>query len=414
MTRMKRITLIILSITTAFTCNAQCNEILSPSIASVHVTAGGNWLAPPIIQLNQAVPIHISFDDMTHEYHRYTYEIKHCDANWNVSEALFTSDYIEGFYDGNTIDDYQESINTVDDYTHYHLTIPNEKCRLTMSGNYMVTIFDENDDNTPVLKVCFLVVENIAGIHFDVTTSTDYDIRGRHQQLEMNVSYPSLTVTNHEEQIKTVVLQNYRWDNAIWLPKPTMVTRDALTWTHCRQLIFDGGNEYRKFEILDVNHANMGIESMNWDGSQYHAHVWTDEPRNNYVYDEDANGAFVVRNIDNAENDVTTEYVYVHFTLKCPPQQGEIYLNGMWTSCPFKPEHLMTYNEETGMYEAIVKLKQGYYSYQYLLVDENGRAMPVPSEGNFYQTENEYQALVYYRSPTDRSDRLVGYAHNGR
>ncbi len=409
---MKKILSFILSLTFAYVCNAQCNEILSPNIASVQVTAGGNWLAPPITQLNQMVPIVITFDDMTHEYHRYTYEIKHCEANWEVSEGLFTSDYIAGFYNGNTIDEYEESVNTVDDYTHYRLEIPNEKCRLKMSGNYMVTIFDENDDEKPVLKVCFMVVENLAGIHFEITTNTDYDIRGRHQQIEMEVNYPSLSVTNHEEQIKTVVLQNYRWDNAVWNPKPTMVTRDGLMWTHSRPLIFDGGNEYRKFEILDVNHSNMGIEDMGWDGEQYHAFVWADEPRNNYVYDEDANGAFVVRNTDNIENDISTEYVYVHFTLKCPPQRGDIYINGMWTSCPFKPEHLMTYNEETAQYEAIVKLKQGYYSYQYLMVDENGKTSFVPTEGNFYQTQNQYQVLVYYRSRTDRSDRLIGYAHN--
>jgi hypothetical protein len=72
----------------------------------------------------------------------------------------------------------------------------------------------------------------------------------------------------------------------------------------------------------------------------------------------------------------------------------------------------MTYNEETAQYEAIVKLKQGYYSYQYLMVDENGKTSFVPTEGNFYQTQNQYQVLVYYRSRTDRSDRLIGYAHN--
>ncbi len=143
---MKKVLSFILSLTFAYVCNAQCNEILSPNIASVQVTAGGNWLAPPITQLNQMVPIVITFDDMTHEYHRYTYEIKHCEANWEVSEGLFTSDYIAGFYNGNTIDDYEESVNTVDDYTHYRLEIPNEKCRLKMSGNYMVTIYDENND----------------------------------------------------------------------------------------------------------------------------------------------------------------------------------------------------------------------------------------------------------------------------
>ena len=400
-----------LMLTLATVAGAHCNETLIPYIASVQVTAGDNWLAPPIIQLDQQIPIVIAFDDMTHEYHRYTYAIQHCEADWQPSEGLFISDYLDGFYDGNTIDDYAESINTIDDYTHYRLEIPNDRCRLKMSGNYTVTIMDENDDNRPVLKVCFLVVEQKAGLAMEVTANTDRDIRGRHQQVEMNLNYSALGVTNPEEQITTVVMQNFRWDNAVINPRPTMISRDGLVWTHHRDLIFDSGNEFRKFETLDVTHSTMGIEEVGWDGEAYHAYVWPDEPRPNYVYDEDANGAYVVRNSDNMENETISEYVMTHFTLVAPRQPGEVYINGWWTSCPFKSDYLMTYNDEEQRYEATVKLKQGYYSYQYLLLRPDGTTTFVPTEGNFYQTENQYQGLVYFRSPVDRTDRLVGYGY---
>ena len=70
----------------------------------------------------------------------------------------------------------------------------------------------------------------------------------------------------------------------------------------------------------------------------------------------------------------------------------------------------MEYDEEEQLYKGSLRLKQGYYSYQYLHLAEDGTTHPVPSEGNFFQTENQYQALVYYRGLGDRTDRLVGFA----
>ena len=138
--------------------------------------------------------------------------------------------------------------------------------------------------------------------------------------------------------------------------------------------------------------------------------VWTDLPRPSYVYDEDANGAFYIRNSDNIENDRISEYVNVMFRLKAPRQNGTVYVNGVWTNGEFTPKYEMTYNEIAQQYEAIIKLKQGYYSYQYLTKRDDGSIVPVSSEGNFFQTENEYQAFVYWRPIGERTDRLVGYS----
>ena len=153
----------------------------------------------------------------------------------------------------------------------------------------------------------------------------------------------------------------------------------------------------------------MGIETVGWDGTDYHAYVWTDEPRPSYVYDEDANGSFYIRNSDNIENNTTSEYQIVHFRLRAPQQTGEVYLHGNWTHHQLAPEYRMAYNRDTKCYEGSVLLKQGYYSYQYVVAKNQNEIKPVSSEGNFYQTENKYQALLYFRGPGERTDRLVGY-----
>ena len=390
---------------------AQRNRILNPDIASLQVVAGNNWLSMPVIALGEGVPVNIAFDDLTHEYRRYAYKVEHCNADWSTSGDLFVSDYIDGFNADNVIEHVEQSINTNMLYTHYRFQIPNERCKLKMSGNYRVTIYDANDDDKAVAECCFMVVEPRMGIKLSVDANTDKGINSRWQQVAMEVKYGSgLSVTDVQRQIYTVVMQNGRWDNAVVNAKPQFVMGDGLRWSHNAQLVFEAGNEYRKFEMLDVRHANMGVEKIDWDGKEYHAYLWPDEPRGSYVFDEDANGAFYIRNSDNRENNSTSEYVHVHFTLRSPRLEGDVFVNGVWTNDQLAAPYQMLYDEGAQCYRLSLLLKQGYYSYQYMWQKPNGQIATVPSEGSFYQTENRYQALVYYRKLGERADRLVGFA----
>lgn len=392
---------------------AQRNEIVNDRIQSLQVVANGDWLSLPVMELGNGY-IDIDFDDMSHEYRRYVYKLEHCEADWTVSEDIFESDYCEGFADGNTIDDVEKSLMTNTLYTHYSLRIPNSRCKPKLSGNYRITIYDDNDDGKEVLRACFFVVEPAArqmGVGLSVSANTDVDINNSHQQVSMKLNYGNLyRVTNPQEQLKTVVLQNSRWDNARWNAKPQFINLDGLIWNHNRDYIFEAGNEYRKFEILSTDVASMGIDNISWDGSQYHAYPFLALPRPNYLYDEDANGAFLIRNSDNIENDTQSDYMMVHFQLKCPKvANGGIYVNGAWTNDRFLPRYEMVYDDAAQMYETQVLMKLGYYSYQFLLVDNSGRARVLPSEGSYYQTENNYQAFVYFKEQGGRTDRLVGY-----
>ena len=310
----------------ASSTKAQRNEILAPNIASLQVIANNDWMSLPVITLVNGEYVTIGFDELSHVVHRYCYKIEHCEADWTTSEELFESDFVNGFATGNTIDDAEQSINTNTLYTHYAFTLPNDKCAPRLSGNYRVTVYDENNDSQPVLTACFMIVEPGMKVGLSVTSNTDIDINHSHQQVSMSVDYGGLRVTDHATQIRTVILQNERWDNAVVNAKPQYVRSDGLMWDHNRDLIFPAGNEYRKFEMLDVTHTTMGLESIKWDGQQYHAWVWPDEPRPSYVYDEDANGAFVIRNSDNEEINTTSDYAIVHFRLKSPRLGNDIYL----------------------------------------------------------------------------------------
>lgn len=409
---------------TCLETSAQRHAIYAPNVASLQVVGGSDWQTMPIVELN-GNPIHISFDEMSHDYHRYVYKIEHCDADWRVTSGLFESDFLVGFNGKLPIDDCQQSINTNRLYTHYSLTIPNQECRIKMSGNYQLTVFDENDDNTPVLKACFMVVEPLVDISLTSTPNTDLDVNKQHQQVSMRMSFGQLSASQPSTQFKTIVLQNGKWSSAVIQPQPDVVSYKEMRWQHVRNLIFPAGNVYRKFEMLDLNHTTMGLDEIRWDGEDFHAFVQTDMPRPSYVYDEAASGAFYIRNSDNQENDIASDYAWVHFSLKAPQQTNDIFIDGDWTYDRCAPEAKMTYNEATQCYEATILLKQGYYSYRYVMKQEASEAdkdfgqedlsnvehfVGIPSEGNFYQTKNTYQGLVYYRGNGERTDRLVGYA----
>lgn len=401
------LTAVCLTTPAAQNVNAVRQTVYSRQIKTLQVVVNNDWLSPPVMTLGGDDVLNISFDELSHEYRRFTYHIDHCEKDWSVSQEIFESDFLNGFND-NPIEDYQNSLNTTVLYTHYTLRLPNDKCSLKMSGNYRLTVLDE--DGGKVAEAKFMVVEPLANIGMTCTTNTDIDVNKNHQQLSLTVGYGALSVTNHDEQIGIVVTQNNRDDNARKDIRPNIISNKGLEWMHNRMLIFDAGNEYRKYEVLDVSHPTMGIDRIDWDGHNYNVFPFTDEPRMNYLYDEDANGSFYIRNSDNVENDCISEYVYVHYRLKSPELSGgRIYIDGEWTTDDDKENYVMNYNAADGMYHATVMQKQGYYSYRYMLTDNTGQVSIPQTEGSFYQTENRYQAYVYYKETGGRTWRLVGY-----
>ncbi len=383
------------------------NRIFSPQIKSLQAVVNQDFLSPAVMRLHTDDILQIAFDELSHDYHRYAYTIERCEADWTPSEEMFESDWLEGF-NAIVIDDHEQSVNTIIPYTHYQLQIPNDQCRLKMSGNYRLHIIDD-ESQKELACVEFMVTDQTMSLFMEASTNTDIDHNISHQQLSISLNYNNHIVTNPQEQIRMVVRQNDREDNSRLHVSPSFIQANGLRWQHHQQLIFDAGNEYHKYEVLDPSHPTMGIDYINWDGEQYQVYPFINEPRPHYIYDEDADGAFYIRNSDNRENDTASEYLWVNYRLKAPELPfGRIIIQGMWTT--EAPEtYLMSYDETERLYTASILQKQGYYSYQYLWQDQDGHLQTLPSEGNFYQTENRYQAYIYYKGTGERTWRLVSY-----
>ena len=403
---MKRLMLALAFLLTALSGFAE-NRTYGDNVKTIQAVVNLNWLSPCVMRLHFSDHLYVSFDELSHDYHRYVYRLHHCEPDWSESEELLESDWLEGF-NNVVIDDFERSINTTVPYTHYRFTLPNDQCRPTMSGNYRIDIIDD-DTQEIVASVEFMVTEQSMILSLNASSNTDRDTNVSHQQVTFGLRYGDHLVTNPDEQIQTVVMQNSREDNCVWNAVPSSVNHLGMEWRHRKELIFDAGNEYRKFEVLDPSHPTMGIDRIRWDGEYYQVFPFLSEPRPNYIYDEDADGSFIIRNSNDRENDTTCDYVWVNYRLKAPElKEGQIVIDGRWTT--EEPEtYVMTYDPEQRLYTAKILQKQGYYSYQYLWVTADGETRPLPSEGNFFQTENRYQAFVYYKGTGERTWRLTSY-----
>ncbi|MBR5803130.1 MAG: DUF5103 domain-containing protein [Bacteroidaceae bacterium] len=408
---MKKILLTILLAWVGLTLGvAQVTRTNVPHVRTLQVIANGNPMAPPIIHLNTEDKVEISFDELTHEYHRYTYKITHCNADWTPSD-LFDTDYLQGFNE-NVIEDYENSLNTTMLYTHYEFTLPNDEAQLLVSGNYVVSIYGEDDDESPVAQASFSVIEPRVGVSAEVSSNTDIDTNDSHQQVNFTVNYQGINVTSPQSEFKTRIYQNLRTDNCVTDVLPTYLRPGQMQYVHNTKLIFPAGNEYRRFEIFNLHYGYQDVDEMQYFDPYYHATLYPDYPRVNYSYDEDQNGRFFIRYDMGQDPDTEADYLFVHFTLEgfdTPLPNGKLYLNGDFTYDQFTSTYSLDYNEQTRCYEGVQLVKQGLYNWLYLYVPEGSTVgQTAPVEGDFYETENDYLILVYHRPFGGRYDQLVG------
>ena len=394
----------------ALSISSQVNISYVDNIRTLQVLMNGKWGEPPVLLLGSGQYVDISFDDLQHNYVRYTYRITHCNADWEPSQ-LYTGDYMTGINGSTLIDSYEQSVNTEMLYNHYSFRLPNAIHKLLLSGNYKVDIYEEDDDEDPVATICFSIIEPVVGIDLKISANTDIDTYQNHQQVDFNINYQTLTTSNPESELIPVVLQNRRWDNKASNLKPSYLRTNQLVYTHNPSLIFNAGNEYRRFEILNRYVPTMRVDKMKFEEPYYHAYIYEDLPCKNYQYDQDQNGRYLIRNSEDYDNDTESDYFLTHFVLKTPQlADGDLYLFGDLTYNMFWDDNKMEYNLLEHQYEITIPLKQGSYNYQYLFLPTgSGIGQTRPTEGDFYQTENEYSVYVYHRPFGGRYDKLVGF-----
>ncbi|HPT31329.1 MAG TPA: DUF5103 domain-containing protein, partial [Prolixibacteraceae bacterium] len=222
------------------------NRVNREDIRSVKMFRQGFELSNPVLELGEDARLVLKFDDLSGEVKNYWYTILHCDASWNES-FLRLNDYLEGFPD-NRLDDYARSFNTTFRYVNYYLEIPNDRVRLKLSGNYILLVYEDNNKEKLVLSRRFYVTEPLVDIAATIKRATNDAYKGENQEIDFTLFHEKLRIENPRDEVRVVVMQNNRYDNAITNLKPLFIQQNRLIYDYSKENVFPAGNEYRYFD----------------------------------------------------------------------------------------------------------------------------------------------------------------------
>lgn len=388
------------------------DSIYHQNIHTVRFHAAGDQFTMPILMVGGTEQAELHFDDLDGGVKSYYYTYMLCNSDW-TPVALSQFDYLKGFTQLR-ITNYRTASIAYTRYTHYQATIPDRSCAPSRSGNFLLKVFLDGDTSKLVFTKRVLVLENKSTIKAAVIQPFAPRYFRTHQKIQFNVNLAGINTFNANREIKVVLLQNNRWDNAITGITPAFIRGTTLEYNTEDNSIFPGGKEWRWLDLRDFRLQSDRVKNADYKKNSTEIYLRTDADRSNerYLYYRDLNGMYSVETTQGINPYWQGDYATVHFSYLTPNGRPfadkDLYLYGQLTNYNFNDSLKMVYNPATSMYETKLLMKQGYYNYTYLAVDKNNFAGRYDTDGNYNETENSYTILVYYRSFTGRADELIG------
>ena len=363
----------------------------------------------PIFKLGDG--FQFQFDDLFGNEANYYFEIVHCDYNWNPT-SIPKAEYMSGL-DGQRIIQYENSINTLQIYSHYILPIPNQFMQLRISGNYILKILDESRET--ILSRKFIVYEDLVTIPARIRRARTANYLEYKHNIEFSVKSLAINFQTPIKNVKIAIFQNGQLDHAIKNIVPQYTIGNELIYRYDTETQFWAGNEFQYFDNSNIRSAGNAISRIDSGNGIYNSYLFTNDARVNsqYTLFPDVNGNYVVRNIGVVKNEIEADYAWVYFSLSAPTfmKNNGIYITGMFNNYSLSPEYKMDFNPEKNIYEKAILIKQGFTNFQYQIADDKGNIDGENAiDGNFWQTENDYTILVYYRENNDRYQKVIGKA----
>jgi hypothetical protein len=383
------------------------------NIQTVLLYPMGDQLTDPVIKLNSGERLKLEFDDLSSESYTFRYTVIHCDRNWNTSD-LQVMDYIEGFSEGD-ITDYKFSLNAIPSYVHYQAVIPSGDMHIKLSGNYVLKVYlDSDDDENVIFTRRFFVYEELATVGADIPYyPKKLEYTQHKQQIDLTVSIPELFNTQADQRVKVFIRQNGRWDNMKRNLIPTTVLSNRLEYNYPDGIVFDGGNQFRYFDMKSYYYQAPNIRRIISLDNGYDVILYTDNSRAGRQFETytDIHGMRLVKARNDQETNIEGEYARVDFSLRVSRfPDADVYILGALTDWQLDPDSKMNYDKNRRMYIKTLFLKQGYYNYKYVVLPRGKSVADVTLlEGDFWDTQNLYKVYVYYRNIVPDYDRLIGY-----
>lgn len=391
------------------------DSIYVNNIKTVRMYNSGNQLSIPVINLNGSNQVELQFDDLDADVKYYYYTYQFCNSDWTPA-GLGQFDYIKGFTQ-NRITNYRFSSIALTRYTHYQISLPDRNMYPSRSGNYIVKVFLNGDTSQLIFTKRLLVLDSKTTINARITEPFSPTLSQTHQKLQFVINTKGLEGINAGQQIKVVILQNNRWDNAMKNIMPTFIRGTSLEYNSENTGVFPAGREWRWLDIRDFQLQSDRVLTADYKKKSTDIFLRPDLPLASrpYVYYKDLNGMSSIEAIRGINPYREGDYATVYFSF-LPPNgmpypDKDIYLFGQLTNYDFTDSLKMIFDPAKGRYETHLFLKQGFYDYSYMAVDKNNPAIHSELDGNYFETENLYTILVYYKSFIGRADELIGIAN---
>ncbi|NVK53879.1 MAG: DUF5103 domain-containing protein [Flavobacteriaceae bacterium] len=394
-------TKLILAIITFFFCQFSFSQ---NQLKSIQLKGIGAKNSSTIVPLGTIVEL--SFDDLQANQQEYWYLIEHMTYDWKPS-GIATNEYITGF-NNYQITNYENAFNTLQDYTHYSVQIPNENTTITKTGNYKITVLDA--ENNPVFSRRLTLYKNNTVVAVSVARSKNTQLNNQQQTVQFTVNYNTNQIRNPSQQIKTVVLQNNNWNTAIKNIQPQYFRNNQLVYKYIDETNFWSGNEYLNFDTKQIRNTSTQIAKVE-KRDIYYSYLYPQDRRDNktYTYSPDINGQFLIRTLDGNNSSTEADYTKVFFNLTSEKLKNKkVYVYGAFNNFKLTNENLMTYNLSTNTYQTTLLLKQGFYNYTFATSSDNNLVNLHELNGSFSETENEYTVLIYYRAFGEYYDQVIG------
>ena len=339
--------------------------IYSPSIKSVQLHDANFEISQPIYSLDSPQSLQLSFDELDSDFKNYTFTYIHCNSNWEPSN-LMPIEYIDGFQE-NQITSYQYSYNTFQKYIHYNAIFPNTSSRVTLSGNYILKVYENGNPNNIIITRRFMVFQDKITITPKITRVSDPEYNGYNQEIDFTINNGGYEITNPYSDMKVVITQNNRWDNAKRNLKPLFAKNDEMIFEMSNDNVFPGGNEFRHINTKSIRYKSDQYSKIVKDSASItHIYMVADQSRSfkRYTTEPDIDGNFLIKNQDGDSSEVDADYCYIHLFLPFDVlfNDGDFYVFGGFNGWRCDPQNKMKYNGKYLGYEATLFLKQGYYS----------------------------------------------------
>ena len=386
-------------------CMIFCVNLISQNIKSIQLRPIQENNFSSIVPLGTV--LELSFDDLEADSKDYQYKIEHMTHDWK-SSRLSSSQYIDGF-DQNTIINVTNSFNTFQNYTHYSVKIPNVNTVITKSGNYLLSVL--NYDDEVIFTRRFVLYENAATIGVSVIRSRNAKTIKTQQTVQFSVNHPKIRINNPQQEINVVLIKNNNWNESINNLQPTFFKPNQLLYTYTNKTNFWGGNEYLNFDNKIIRNNSLNVVKVEKKEVFHHyLYPFTYNPYKEYRYNPDINGQFIIRTIEANDSRTEADYAMMHFSIQVdtPFKEKDVYIYGAFNNFEISDSNKMFYDEDAKSYRGNILLKQGFYNYTFATKDANGNVNTNDINGSFFETENEYTVIAYYKPFGSFYERVIG------